>query len=89
MRILFNDTDGRIFYAVADAQQFYFIHTTNIILAEFEIDEIGPNAATCVNLIRTLNLFDVEGDPKYSMIDNAGTWELHKKNGWEEAPEDV
>lgn len=89
MKILFNMADGAIFYAVTESRSFYFIHTTNIPLTEFEIDEVGDNAATCVDLIRTLNRFDTAGDPKYSMIDNAGTWELHEKDGWEEAPDDV
>lgn len=89
MKILYDTTDGKIYYAVADGPAFYFTHKTNIALAEFEIDEVGSNAATCVDLARTRGRLDVEGDPKYSMIDNAGTWELHEKDGWEEAPIDV
>ncbi len=89
MKILYDANDGKIYYVVSDVHLFYFTHSTNIPLTEFEIDEVGPNAATCVDLARTRGRLDVDGDPKYSMIDNAGTWELHEKDGWEEAPIDV
>jgi len=87
MKLLFNNLDGRIFYSVYDSEYFRFTHTTNIGLTEFEVDEIGTvNKITCRDLAYYGNdrRTDVNGDPKYHMVDNAGTWELHERDGWEE-----
>lgn len=85
MKIFFNNQDGRIFYAVYDRDWFAFSHTTNIPLAEFEVDEVDPdNKAVCIDLVRTRGKVDINRDGKYYMLDNAGTWELHERDGWEE-----
>ncbi|MBE7414742.1 MAG: hypothetical protein HS130_05715 [Deltaproteobacteria bacterium] len=53
MRLLFNPADGEIFYAIRDADWFWFAHTTNIPLAEFDIDEVAPeNKDICMDLRR-------------------------------------
>ena len=85
MKILFNSIDGKIFYAVYDRDWFAFSHSTNIPLAEFVIDETAPeNKNVCIDLVRIQSRVDINGDGKYFMFDNAGTWELHERDGWEE-----
>ena len=89
MRILFNNADGKIYYAVPDRDWFMFHHSTQISLTEFEIDEVAPNNQTaCHELYHGYGTtrVDAAGDPKYFMFDNAGTWELHEKADWVEEP---
>ena len=87
MKILYNNLDGKIFYVVPDKDWFYFRHTTNIPLAELQIDEIAPeNQDTCLDLVRTLNKTDINGQGKY-YIENG---ELYSRDGWEPyEPEDI
>jgi len=76
------DAQGRhkIFYAVPDNELFYFKHTTNIPLSEKVVDELAPdNQAICIELRRTLNKVDSEGDNKY-YIDVDG--DIIEKEGW-------
>jgi hypothetical protein len=85
MKILFNSNNGKIFYPIYDKDIFSFAHTTKIPLTEFIIDEVAPdNKDICADLFKYTNKIDIDGDDKYYMLDNAGTWELHDKDGWEE-----
>lgn len=89
MKILYNNINGKIYYSVYDTDWFRFTHTTHLLLDVFEIDEIAPtNKAICIDLVRHQNKTDINGDNKYYMFDNAGTWELHEVDGWEEYIED-
>lgn len=92
MKLLFdasNPENGKIYYAVKDADYFYFQHSTNIPLTEFEIDEVAPdNRDVCLDLIKYGNQHSVnaDGNPKYYLAYNAGTeaWELNERDGWVE-----
>ncbi len=85
MKVLFDSTTGKIYYAIPDKSWFMFHHSTNIPLTEFEIEEILPNnQGVAIDLVAKLGKVDSIGDPKYYMFNNAGTWELHLKDGWEE-----
>ena len=81
IKLLYNDKDGHIYYAVPDNEYFYFTHTTNVPLSIFEIDEIGPdNKAVCIDLRRTVGKVDENGDLKYIVSDGI----LMEKEGWTE-----
>lgn len=85
MRVLFDSTTGKIYYPVPDRDWFMFHHSTNIPLTEFEIEEILPNnQGACIDMVKVQGKTDAAGDAKYYMFNNAGTWELHIKDGWEE-----
>ncbi|GAG85555.1 unnamed protein product, partial [marine sediment metagenome] len=61
----------------------------NVGLDVFEVDELSPdNNLICIELNKMLLKYDIDGDQKYYMYDNAGTWELHEKDNWEEYIED-
>lgn len=82
MKILYNATDGKIFYAVYDRDLFAFSHTTNIPLTEMTIDEIDPvNKPLCLDLYRTQNKTDAEGENRFR-VDGAG--QLTEKADWKE-----
>ena len=82
MKLLYNEIDGKIFYAVPDDKWFYFSHSTNIPLTEKSIDEVDPdNKDLCIDLIKTLNKVDASGDAKY-YIDVDG--DLAVVDGWVE-----
>lgn len=83
MKVLYNATDGKIFYAVYDKDWFSFSHTTNIALTERTIDELDPlNKALCLDLYRMQGRVDVAGENKYH-VDGMG--QLVEKVGWQEA----
>ena len=57
----------------------------NLPLTLFEIDEVDDaNRFICKNLISIYKKVDITGNPKYSIVDNAGIPELHEKIDWEE-----
>lgn len=86
MKILYNNLDGKIFYAVPDRDWFWFRHTTNIPLSEMAIDEIDPtNKAICLDLVRTCNKVDEVGDGKYALIGGV----LQEKINWIEKQYDI
>lgn len=87
MKILYDNTNGKIYYSVYDTDWFKFSHSTNIPLTEFTVDEINPdNKAICQDLRKYGNQhrLDINGNPKYYMHDNLGVWELHEKTDWQE-----
>lgn len=91
MKILFNTQDGKLFYSVYDGDWFRFSHTTNIPLETFEIDEVDPdNKDICLDLVRSLNRVDIDGNAKYYMQYNDVSleWELFERDGWVEYVED-
>ena len=53
-------------------------------LTLFEVDPLTENSIIRADLKSSINKQDIIGDPKYYMFDNAGTWELYDKDGWEE-----
>ncbi|MCR4287935.1 MAG: hypothetical protein NUW09_07975, partial [Deltaproteobacteria bacterium] len=66
MKILYNSTDGKIYYAVPDRDWFYFKHSTNITLTAMAIDELDPaNKALCIDLLRMAGKVDAGGLNKY------------------------
>lgn len=88
MRILFDSSTGTIHHAVLDRDWFSFQHSTNIPLTTFVIDEVVPaNQAVCLDLWRRVYEADVDGLGKYHMQQVGGEWELHERDGWEQAPE--
>ncbi|MCP4651061.1 MAG: hypothetical protein GY853_13420 [PVC group bacterium] len=85
MQIYFVEATGRILRAIYDKDIFVTRVNFNISTETFEIDEIDPdNKELCRDIASTIRRKDAEGDPKYYMYDNAGTWELHDKDGWQE-----
>ncbi|MBZ0220682.1 MAG: hypothetical protein K8I01_09660 [Candidatus Methylomirabilis sp.] len=81
MRLLFNADEGEIYYAVPERDWFWFAHTTNIPLSEFDIDEINPeNRDICMDLRRVAGKKDQEGRGKYYISGCV----LHVKEGWQE-----
>ena len=83
----------KIFYVVPDDKWESFAHTTNFPLDVFEITEVDETGAVKNldlrnDLIKYVNtsLFhvDTNGDEKYIMVDNAGTWELQEVENWVE-----
>jgi len=85
MKLLFDATTGKPYYAVYDSDWFKFRHTTNIPLTEFEIDEVDPdNKDICFNLSRNTHRVNADGDGKYYLTLNGDVWELHEREGWEE-----
>lgn len=87
MKILYNQTDGRIFYSVYNTDYFKFTHTTNIPLTILEIDEIDPNnKAVCLDLAKYGNAWknDIDGNGKYYMQNDSGVWNLYSRDNWEE-----
>lgn len=86
MRILYDATDGKIFYAVYDRDWFAFSHTTNVPLTEIIIDELDPaNKTICFDLVKTQNKVDDTNEGKY-YVDASGA--LMEKAGWvERVPE--
>lgn len=90
MKILYNNNTGRIFYTVYDRDWFAFNHTTNIPLTEFIIDEIDPeNKAICIDLVKTVNKLDKDGNPKYYIVEVGGVPELHQTDNWVEYIEPI
>lgn len=89
MILYYDDTNGKIYYAIYEKDVFAFEHTTNITLSEFEVDEVDPtNKSLCIDLHRlgsSLLHVDSNGDGKY-YID---TGELYERDGWEEYLEDI
>lgn len=83
MKILYDNTDGKIFYAIAGKEWFYFSHTTNIPLTELHIDELVPeNQSICQDLIKVVYKTDNNGLGKY-YIDTVTTT-LMERDGWVE-----
>jgi len=83
MRLLFDAATGEIAYAVPDAEVFYFPYAEGMTLDTFEIDEVGPdNKDLCTELRHKYAYTNLAGERKYHMINNAGTWELHSRDGW-------
>lgn len=81
MKILYNNQDGKIFYAVPDKELFWFTHSTNIPLLTFEIDEVDPiNKDICLDLRRTAGRVDETGEGKYYLSGGV----LMEKEGWTE-----
>lgn len=81
MKLLYNNTDGKIFYAVPDKDLFWFTHSTNIPLAELDIDEVDPtNKAICLDLVRTCNKVDDAGLGKYYLSGG----QVMQRDGWVE-----
>jgi len=81
MKLLYNNSDGEIFYAVYDKDWFAFRHSTNIMLIELEIDEVSPdNKTICADLKRWVGKKDINYLGKY-YID---TDELYERDHWEE-----
>lgn len=79
MKILYDST-GKIYYVIYDQDWFKFIHTTNIPLNEFTIDEISDvNKQVCADLVRNNNKSDINGLGKYYIENN----ELHSRDNWE------
>lgn len=85
MRLLYNNVDGKIFYAVYNRDWFMFKHTTNILLTELYIDELVENQATCQSIVESLGKYDANMDAKYYMAGAA----LMSKDGWIEAPLEI
>jgi hypothetical protein len=83
MTLWYDDTDGRIYYAVYDRDDFAFSHSTHLSLSAFDIDEIDDNAALCRDLWRLTGKQNAEGQGKY-YIDSAGP-SLVEREGWTEA----
>lgn len=79
--ILYYADDGSVYYAVYDVDVFKFIHTTNIILNTFQIDEVDPtNKELCADLKRTEFKFNENGERKYKIISD----KLYAVDGWQE-----
>jgi hypothetical protein len=76
--------NGQILYAIYDKDVFSSdLSTANQDYQEFTIDEVAPdNKPVCLDIAKTLNKEDVNGDGKYYIFDNAGVAELHEKDGW-------
>jgi len=81
MKLYYSTQSGEVLYALFEAEVFGFKHTTNILLSILEIDEIYPeNKEICIDLKRTVPLFDDQGQRKY-YIENG---ELYDRDGWTE-----
>ena len=81
MKVLYNNQNGQIFYAVLQADWFMFQHTTNISLTEFNIEEVDPeNKEVCLDLRKYGNQYRVDenGLNKYYIENN----ELHVRDEW-------
>jgi len=48
------------------------------------IADEGANDALLQDLAGTINKEDNEGNPKYTLVDDAGTWIIREYDGWEE-----
>jgi len=82
MKLLYNQDNGEIFYAVYDSDLFKFTHSTNIPLSEFQIDEVDPeNKLICLGLSRSVFKKDENGLGKY-YIDEDG--DLNQREDWQE-----
>ena len=81
MKILYDNTNGRIYYAVYDNDWFGFSHTANIPLTELTIDEVAPsNQAVCQDLVRIINRTDSNLLGKYYIAGGV----LIERDGWTE-----
>jgi len=86
MKLLYDITNGKIYYVVYDRDWFHFVHSTHLPLTEFDVDEVDPeNKETCKDLEKTVTKVDDAGDSKYYISGG----ELHDKDGWEEYHEDL
>jgi hypothetical protein len=86
MKVLYRESDGRIFYCVYDADWFKFAHSTNIELATLEIDEVDPdNKAICRDLATTQSKRDINGNPKYYISEG----DIYERENWEEYVEEI
>ena len=75
---------GKIIKAVWDRRiNSTDLSTLNPDYQIFYIVENASNKDSYLDIIKVQNQIDNDGDPKYSIIDNAGTFELHEKVGWE------
>lgn len=83
MKILYDST-GKIFYAVYDREYFKFIHTTNIPLSVFAIDEVEANKNICSDLASNINKVNSDGLGKHYIQDG----ELYSRDGWVERMEE-
>lgn len=87
MKLLFDANTGKIYHFVLDKDWFIFRHTTQLHLSIFEIDELIPdNQSIYRELILYKDILDINGDKKYYMYNNSGTWELHQRDNWEPVP---
>jgi hypothetical protein len=83
MKILYEESSGKIYHVVLDKDWFLFVNNTDIALSTFEIEEINPsNKDICVDLIkhRDNHKIDKDGKDKYYMQNN----ELYSRDGWAE-----
>jgi hypothetical protein len=89
MNLLYDSTTGRIYYTVKESERFFHVSNTTLSLSTFTIDEVDPeNKLVCQDLLKTNYQEDVAGLHKYYMVNNAGTWELHERDGWVQHIED-
>jgi len=87
MKLYYDPSSGKIFYAIHDNDLFGFSHTTNIPLNEMNIDEIEENKEICIDLKKYVkpNRVNVNGEEKYYILNG----QLELRDGWEEYTEDV
>jgi hypothetical protein len=90
--ILYDQETGMIYYSVKDADWLDFTHSTNIPLADFEINEEDPDRKTLrLDVTATLGKRDAAGSAKYTIEPEPVTGVLcvAELNGWEETHENL
>ena len=82
------DAEARrlIYFAVWDRDVFSFARSVNAPVSETSIDEIEANKALCLDLAKTLDAEDIDGDRKYYIDENG---DLIEKEGWVEFHDDA
>ena len=89
MKILYDNTNGKIYYTVRDVDYFWFTHSTNIPLTVLDVEEIEENKTLCHDLKEKIGHYaggkvDDSGDGKYTIDKGA----IKEKANWEEKIED-
>ena len=84
---------GKILYIVPYAKRNGFTHTTTISIGIYKLTE-KDEAGNIINSAKRADLTDLasasvrhvdaNGDEKYAIVDNAGTWELQEIESWKE-----
>ena len=85
MKILYDNTNGKIYYAVKDSDYYWFEHSTNIPLTVLDVEEIEDNKTLCHDLKEKIShraggKLDDSGETKYTVDKGV----IKEKVGWTE-----